>query len=616
MAKSGKNKFSKAFMAVVLVLIMIGLVGFGASGLSGTARSIGSVGDTPIGVNRYAQALDQELRSLQAQFGRNITLSEARSFGIDQNALAQLVRSAALENESARLGLSVGDQEVRRQVIQTPAFQGLNGEFDREAYEFTLDRSGQTVSRFEEAVRADVSSSLLQQAVAGGVRAPAQFTDTLLDYIGQRRSFSWVELGRADLHEPLAEPDDAQLQSYYDENTNDFMLPETRNLTYVWLSPDFIIGDIEVDEDALRTLFDERSDEYNTPERRLVERLVFPDQAAAAKAYADINAGDSSFVDQVTARGLTLQDIDLGDVTQEALGAAGKAVFALTETGIAGPVETDLGPALIRVNAILAARSTPFEDARAALQDELAADRARRQIGDQITEIDDLLAGGATLEELSEETDMRLSTIDWTIDSSDGLTAYEAFSRAVVQTTADDFPEIGELADGGIFALRLNEITEPHPEPYDDAVVKVIEAWELAEINSRLTTQAEELLKKLNDGARIGTLGLPSTVETNITRGAFIEGTTPEFLIETFKIELGDSLIIPNTNSVLIAQMDEILAPDETDSDTQAARRTLTSQSNQAMSQDILEQFAAAVETQAGITLNQTAINAIHAQFP
>ena len=63
---------------------------------------------------------------------------------------------------------------------------------------------------------------------------------------------------------------------------------------------------------------------------------------------------------------LTLDDIDLGDVSKSDLGAAGEAVFALASPGIVGPFMSDLGPALFRMNAVLAAQNTTFDAAKPA----------------------------------------------------------------------------------------------------------------------------------------------------------------------------------------------------------------------------------------------------------
>ena len=71
--------------------------------------------------------------------------------------LARLVATASLDNEAARLGVSVGDERVLEEIVAIPTFQGLDGDFDREAYEFTLEQNNLTASQFEANVRRDTA---------------------------------------------------------------------------------------------------------------------------------------------------------------------------------------------------------------------------------------------------------------------------------------------------------------------------------------------------------------------------------------------------------------------------------------------------------------------------
>ncbi len=612
---AAKGQISKFFVGALMLLLIIGLAGFGSRNFGGRTLSIGQVGSVEIDANQYAQALNQELQSLSAQTGQNISLAQAQQFGVDRAVLQRLISSAALKNENNNLGLSIGDVEVQRQVLASPNFQGLSGSFDRDAYEFTLERIGLTPQEYENSIRADAAASILQIAVSSGISAPATYSDVLLKYIGERRNFSWLDITASTLSTPLNEPTEPELQSYFDSHTEEFMLPASKRLTYAWLSPEFVIDQIEIDEDSLRALYDERSAFYNVPERRLVERLVFATQAGAETALAEIRAGNISFDDTVTARGLTLSDIDLGDVRQDELGDAGEVVFALAEPGIAEPVETSLGPALIRVNAILAPRSTSFEEARPELLGEFTADAARRLVADQIAEMDDLLAGGATLEELAAETDMQLGQVDWSEGQSDGITAYADFQTAARLVTTEDFPEILQLDDGSIFALRLNELVAEHPDSFDNARDRVITAWKANALGEQLQLDTAAILAQLENGASISSLGHAVTVQTHITRDAFIAGTPPGFLDQIFALEPGESVASEGEGHTVIATLNQVLDSDPEDPDAETVRAAINDGIRQGIGQDALEAFNNALQFKAGISLNQAAINAVHTQF-
>jgi len=196
------------------------------------------------------------------------------------------------------------------------------------------------------------------------------------------------------------------------------------------------------------------------------------------------------------------------------------------------------------------------------------------------------------------------------------MSGYEGFKSAAASATTEDYPEIVQLEDGGIFALRLNKIIASRPEPYETAEGKVRAAWESSKTIEKLKEQAAEIKAQLDNGARISSLGLPVTVETRITRDAFIDEATPDFLDEVFKLDPDGSVVVEAPSSVLIAQLSEVLPADKDNPDAKALREALNDSVRQGVASDLLDAFTKAMEAEAGISLNQTAINAVHAQFP
>lgn len=609
------NTISKTFIWILLALLIVGLAGFGATSLGGNIRTIGSVGDKPISVELYSRTLQEDLRAVSAQAGQNVPFSTAQALGVDRQALARVVTSRALDHETNQLGLSVGDEQLQQQILSMNAFQGINGQFDREAYRFTLENAGLSEAEFEESLREEAARTLVQGAILSGTTVPDSYADTIVAYIGERRNATVARLKAADLAEPVGDPTDAQLKTFYDENIDNYTLPQTKKITYARLSPDMISDTVEIDESMLQAAYDERDSDFNKPERRLVERLVFGAEEDANSAKAQLEAGGTTFEALVEDRGLNLVDIDLGDLSKEDLGAAGDAVFAGATGDVVGPLPSDLGPALFRINGILSAQTTTFEDARAQLRNELAADRARRVVEAQMSDIDDLLAGGATLEDLAEETDMELGTIDWTTEAEDGLAAYEAFREVARSVTDEDFPEVEILEDGGIFALRLDETLEPRPQPLDEITEHVTAGWRTAATLDALRAEAEARLPEITETSDFADVDLEAETLTELTRTGFVEAMPAEAIIALFDAEKGASVVVEDVTDVLIVRLDDVLAADEDSDDVKRLRAQLTSQASSAVAQDLFEAFAADIQQRAGISLDQNALNAVHANF-
>ncbi len=611
-----KGTASRAFVWVILGLLIVALAGFGATNFGGSVRSVAMVGDMEVLVDDYGRELQQDLRALAAQSGRAISLAEARALGLDAAVLSRLVSQAALDNETARINLSVGDEMVRDQVAQIPAFRGIDGSFDREAYAFTLGNTGLSVAEFEERVRNETARNILQGAVINGVPAPQVFTDTLFNWALEERDVTWALLDADDLSEPLGEPSDADLQAYYDANEAAFTLSETKAITYAWVTPRMILDTIDVDEDALRSLFEQRASEYIRPERRLVERLVFADSAAAEAARAQIDAAEMTFDDLIEDRGLSIGDVDLGDVTIDELDAAGEEVFALTEPGIAGPLPSPLGPALFRVNAILSASETSFDDARDELAAEYASDRASRLILDMRDQVDDLLAGGATIEELAEETELELGQIDWRQGVEGGIADYLEFRDAALIAEAGDFPEMIEIEEGGLFALRVDELRPPELQPLQAVRSQVIEGWELAETARLAEARAQEAAQAIRDGREMAGLDLPLRAEMGMGRNAFLDDAPDGMVDGIFQMSLGDVRVFQAESGAALVRLDTITPPDPDGAEAEALKANFNQQAIQDMAGDVLLMFTRAIQNSAGVQVNQQAINAVHAQFP
>ncbi|MEP5759532.1 MAG: SurA N-terminal domain-containing protein [Litoreibacter sp.] len=607
-----KSSASNIFVWIILVLLIGGLAGFGIGGFGNSITSVGSVGKTEITIQQYQNALQQELAFESRLRGQPVSAVQARELGIDQRVLRSLSATAALSEETRVMGLSVGDAEVRRELQQVQAFQGVNGQFDREAYEFTLQQSNIRPATFEEELRLGAARGLLQQAIAGGVTVNNTYGETLYKFLSEQRSFRWAPVSSDLLVGENAVPEAADLETFHSENSDQFLTPLVRKITYAWLTPEMMLSEIDVSDDRLRQLYDERGDQYNKPARRLIERLSFPDTDTAAAAKASVESGETTFEELVVERNLSLEDVDQGEVSRDDLNAEiGDAVFGLTELGLTDPIETSLGPALYRVNAILEPTSVPFEDAREELLNEVASDEARRAIGDLTVEIDDLLVGGATLEDLAKETQAQIGQIDLTSDTVEGIAGYTNFRSEAFAATTDDFPEIKGLSDGGIFALRLDEIIEPALPALADIREDVLTAWNTSETNRRLAEMGDDLLEQLKSGTTMEALDLSPVSAADLNRSDRIEGAPLNLLIEVFKLETGDKALVQSGALTALVELQNIQPADLTTTEAENFLQSLNGQAGQAMAADVFEAFGQSIQGNHGLSLNQAALNAL-----
>lgn len=635
-----RTKGKSTIVWILMGLLLLGLGGFGVTSFSGGSTEIGAVGETEVDAQTYMRVLDGELQNIARQTGQRMSIEEALAFGLPQSVQAQLFTAAALAEEARKAGVSVGDQNVAEAIVTAPAFQGPSG-FDRAAYSETLRRQGLNEEEFEQDVREDMARTILQTAVVSGAVAPQAQVDQTTAWRLEQRDFSWLELTAADLPGPVNPADEETLQAWHQANADRFTSPEVRKISYVWMTPEMLAETVELDDAALRELYNSRSAEFNQPSRRMVGRLVFESPEAAEAAKARIDAGEADFEVIAAERGLTLADADLGEMSEAELGAAGATVFAAQDNGVVGPVETDLGPALFSVNAILDPVSISFEDALPDLRAEAAAARARRLIDDQASGIEDLLAGGSTLEQVAGETGMEFGQIDWTANAEavpGEIGGYTAFRQQAAVVSESDFPELFELDDGGVFALRLDEVVAPALIPFEDVREQVAADWAQAEAHRQLVALGEELklqtvaetippVASENDDAQAedgqeqadANAATPSTgnwtSETGIFRDGYLETAPPSLVEKAFALEEGETELLAEDNRVALIRVERIIPADLESDLAKDVAATAAQRLDASLQADLFDYYARAIQAQNGITLNQAAIASVESQL-
>ncbi len=620
MLTSFRAKKSSLFFWFIIVLLIIGLAGFGISvgGIGG--RNVARVGDRDISTEDFARAFDAERRAITERLGRPVTMAEARQYGIDRAVLARLVNEVALDEEAQRLGIATGDEFVARQIRGISAFQGLDGSFDAEAYRFALDRSGLSVREFETEVRREATREL----VAASLQAPARLPDvaarTILDFLGEERAFSWVRLGPDQLEEPVPEPDEAELREFHAGNEELYTRPETREITYAMLTPAMLAAEIEITDEEVDEAYAADPDRFDTPERRFADRITFGTAAEAEAARARLDAGEITFDDLAAERELSPRDIDQGLLTASDLPAeAAEALFGAEGPGIVGPVTTPLGPSLYRLNGIIAGQTVPEEEARRRIREELAEAEAGRQIVGIARDLEDLVAGGATIEEIAAETPLEAGTLALNDDTTEGIGADPAFREAALDGTEGMETDPIELGSGGIAVLRVDAVLEPALLPFEEVRERVATDWTAAEIRARLTERAEALREEIGEAglAEIaGSLGTELQEAGPLSRGESAENAPPELVAAIFELEPGDTRIIPDGDGVILARLDRIEAFDPRPEENAAALAAAAEELDRQFAADLLALTTQALQLEAGLSLDQSAIEATLSSMP
>jgi peptidyl-prolyl cis-trans isomerase D len=612
---------------VVLGIIGLVFVFWGINWTMSAPNYAAKVNGSEISSTEVRQAYQQQLAQFQRQ--SNGQLDDAQRNEVKRHVLDQYVNTEAVVTRADSLGYRVSDQNLLAEMAKIPAFQ-VDGKFDKAHAMAVLRAQGRSIAEIEDLFRRDVKLRQLDEALTLSSFATPSEMKRLRALAEQERQVSWFTVVPAK-YIAEATASDADIQAYYDAHKAQYMTPETVDLHYVELSMAQLESKVTVDDAQLKAYYDDQKtktpERFTQPEQRRIRHILLqvsdPKDDATVKAKAESilkraqNGEDFSTLAKEFSQdpGSAQQGGDLGWSERKAfVGPFADAAFGMKEGEITGPVKTQFGYHILKLDGIQPTNIKTFEQAKADLETEYRRSEAER------------LFNGAQ-DELADAALQNTTDID-VVARKAGLTVHEipVFSRtegggelgksapvleaAFSQDVLDGrLSPIVEIEKGRGLVLRATDHKVPQQKPLDSVRTEIVAAWKEQRGTELAAAAANDAVKRLNSGEAwdavaksLGAAPQPpkfveradQSVPMEIRRGAF-EAPKPEAkpLYQRLAMSGGDSAVLE-----LIAVREKPDA-DARQIDTQL-RRQLTQQSASSESQS----YALAARAAAKVTVN------------
>ena len=619
MRKAGQTLVGKVIATIFFsaIIVRFAIWGIGDIFRAAPASTVATVGDAKITVDQVRNAYSNEVQRLGRQFRTVISPEQARAAGLDQRVVSDLVTEAVMAEEARKLGLSVSDQTIARSIMENPAFQGSDGQFNRALFDQALRNISLSEASFVQEQRAAMARLHLAEAVAGDVNVPVAAREALHRHDNERRAASYLVLTPAMAGE-IPAPTNEQLQGFFEERKGAFRAPEYRALAVMTLDAAALAKPDAVSDADARQRYEQQKAQYGTPERRTVQQIAFPSQAEAETAAARIKEG-ASFEAVAAERGVSPQDLELGTFTRTEMldPAVAEAAFSLGQGAVSAPIAGRFGPVLLRVTGIQPEAVRPFEEVSAEIRRELARSQAQGQIESIHDAIEDMRAGARPLGEVAAEKGLALLQVP-PVDASGrdkagnpvNLPEAQALLRAAFASDIGVDNEPLRLSSGGYVWYDVTGIEPSRDRPLDEVRNQVAAQWREDQVAQRLAEKARQLAERL-DSAAIEALGqeagAPVRTAADLARNAAKEDLTAEAVNRIFSVPVGKAGHAPNgpEGRVVFKVASAMVPPFITT--TQEAER-LDTQLRNAMGDDLLNQYTAQVRQNLGVTINPQAL--------
>ena len=549
----------------LLIVIIAGFALWGVQGVGGSTPSpIALVGDETVPQSQFLMQFQNEVNGRRNQSDGEYSFQQAYDEGLDEVILERLMFAKAFDNASADLGLYASDKQVAAALRDIPLFTDVMGNFDRVSYEEEINRLGLTRKSFEQNRRDDAERIDMLTAFVGGAPAPKALVDLVFKSNLEERNVEFFELSNKDIDVPA--PSSADTRAYYDAHPETFTSEEMRKLTYLTIQISDVIATIEVDEERIAELYEDRRDTYVIAEKRDVQHLLVTEEDVATELHGRLVSG-LDFIAAATETGQLAAEVNLGSVSQEDIAYLGEdaaaAAFALSANGISAPVENDLGGWVIfKASTIVPAIVSSLDDVRQQLRTDLAIEDAQYKIVEMSELAADSLSEDATIAEIAEDLGLTVRTVNSLSPSGydqfgtvvQGLPSSRTFFESAFAKEAGEFDEVEETEGGSYFIVHVDAITPPALKSFDNVKRQASTLLTVERRSEAAANRANSLLEQSIVANALA--GPAANVKANVQLGNGLrrngQSAPEEFsrlaLERVFQAEDGGIVMAPNLN--------------------------------------------------------------------
>ena len=391
---------NKRIIQGILALVFLPFAFFGVDSYfrgGELGSEVARVGDYKITQQEFQRSLQERQEQMRRMLG-NTPIDQAFLDSPEMRfaALEQIVRDRLLLSHAIRSGITVTDEQLEDVIKSQEAFRE-GGKFSYALYESYLRSQNESSAGFQARVRRDLLLQPMQDAFSESGFISNTVIERIVKLSEQTREVSLATISPAAFVGQIT-IDDAAIKTYYDAHAREFEVPEQVRLEYIVLSLDNLAAQTEVSAEEVRQAYEQERNRgrfASLDERDARHILIQVPSGAAADVKEAAKARAEDLAKQVRSKPDRFAELARqhsqdpgsaqsgGDLGFLARGATAKgfddALFSMKEGEIAGPVETEFGYHIIQLKAARGGATKSFEEVRASIESELKRGRAAKE---------------------------------------------------------------------------------------------------------------------------------------------------------------------------------------------------------------------------------------------
>lgn len=632
-----KSKVGTVIMASVLIAILAGFAladlrnfGTGSLGFGLDSSTLAKIGNQKITDREMREAMQRRLQQAREQNPNADYPSLIRDF---DPLLAQMIDQSAIIAFAKKYGFAVSKRLVDAEISDLPGVRGLNGQPDVQGYQRFLAQNRLTDQQVRELLSAEIIARYLLLPVSAESRVPIGVATPYASMLLEAREGEAAVVPFTAFTAGL-KPTDADLQRYYAANRQRYMVPEQRVIRFARVGAEQV-ATVAASDQEIEAYYKANQASYGTKESRTLTQAVVPDQKTATEIAARARGG-AGLAAAAAPAGANAAVTSLAGQTREAYTSiagnqAAAAAFSAPSGAVIGPVRSDFGWIVAKVDSVKTEGSKSLAAARSEIAAKLTADKRKEAVEDLYDKVQSALEGGSNFSEAAGEAKLPVSTTP--LITANGASRVQPDYRlpgelmpalkAGFEIAPSDQPDIPALADkSGYVMVAPAEVVPAAPAPLASIRDRVANDWVSGQAIVRAKAAATAIAAKasqgmsLADAVKQGGVALP--VRPLLARRLQIAQANPGVvpaLRTLFSLAAGKSRMVPDTQgrgffivkTIKITPGNALLQP--------GIIAQMRNELQQSTGDDYARQFVAAVRKDINVRRNEGAIRTLKQQI-
>ena len=625
---------SKIGTAIVAFFFIMILVGFALADLQnfGSGNIGFGMGSSTLARTGNQQVTEREMsdtmqRRLQQERQQNPEASYATIAGQFDQILNSLIDERSLIAFAEKFGFNLSKRLIDAEITEMPATKGLNGKFSEQAYQSFLSQQRLTDAQVRELISGNLLQRLMFTPVVAVPRVPVGLATPYASMLLEAREGEAATIP-AEVFKAGLNPADADLQRYYAANRARYMVPEQRVLRIARIGPEQVAS-VSASDQEIAAYYNQNKAAYAAKDTRNLSQAVAQDQKTAAAIAAKAKAGGTlqAAAGGTNAAVTSVTGQTLADYAGVAGAKAAAAVFAASSGAVVGPVQSDFGWVVVKVDSIKREGGKSLDQARSEIAAKLSADKRKAAIEDAVDKIQNAVDEGSNFAEAAALA--KLSVTNTPLIMANGQSRTDAGYKApaelapVLKTGFDIAPndpaEVVSLPNNQGYALvSPGQVVPAAPAPLASIRERVRGDWIEGQAVQRAQAAAQAIAAKVARGMSVvdavkqAGAALPAVQPLAARRLqiATAGGQIPPALQVLFTLAQGKSRMVPDPQrrAFFVVKVNKIVPGNAMLQP--GLINQMQNELQQALSQDYDRQFLNAIRDEMKATRNEDAIAA------